>query len=209
MNEILYPCNQQNYAKGRTQDVEYLVIHYVGAEGSALDNVKYFSKAATKSSAHYFVDFAPKAEVYQSVDEKDTAWAVGAKSYVHPHCRNSNSISIELCTHKDGDIWSFDPETVEAAIKLSRKIVSDYGIPPENLLRHYDVTGKNCPEPFVRVTPEWEAFKHAVYQETDWHIEFEEAWEDAIKAGVTDGQRPNDSVTRNELIVMMRRLRLF
>ena len=35
-----------------------------------------------------------------------------------------------------------------------------YSIPVENVIRHYDVTGKRCPEPYVREAKEWEAFKN-------------------------------------------------
>ena len=34
-----------------------------------------------------------------------------------------------------------------------------YNIPVENVLRHYDVTGKICPEPYVRSTAQWNSFK--------------------------------------------------
>ena len=34
-----------------------------------------------------------------------------------------------------------------------------YNIPLENVLRHYDVTGKICPEPFVRNQVQWLDFK--------------------------------------------------
>ena len=34
-----------------------------------------------------------------------------------------------------------------------------YGIPASNVIRHYDVTGKVCPEPYVRDTAAWNTFK--------------------------------------------------
>ena len=41
-----------------------------------------------------------------------------------------------------------------------------------------------------------------------WKIEFEEIWKKATEKGIVDGTRPNDSVTRNELIVILNRLGL-
>ena len=34
-----------------------------------------------------------------------------------------------------------------------------YKVPIENVIRHYDVTGKICPDPFVRDAKQWESFK--------------------------------------------------
>ena len=40
-----------------------------------------------------------------------------------------------------------------------------YNIPIENVLRHYDVTGKMCPEPFVRNQMQWLDFKSKLSEE--------------------------------------------
>ena len=158
-----YPCNAGNYQRGRDQPVSYLVIHYVGASGGAKDNAVYYRGAAgVGASAHYFVGHASEgAAVYASVPEGDTAWHCGRKDgkYKHPQCRNANSIGIELCCHQDaGGSWYFDPETVDAAVELARDIMARYGIPIDHVLRHYDVTGKVCPAPYVNDPTAWEGF---------------------------------------------------
>ncbi len=162
-----YPCDSQNYRKGRTQAITYLVVHYVGATGSARGNAIYFHThhaASLNSSAHFFVGHADEgAAVYQSVPLSDTAWHVGAKHYVHPACRNANSIGVELCCHKDAKgRWYFDPGTVTAAQALCRELMAKYRIPRERVLRHYDVTGKDCPAPFVADPAAWQAFLAAL-----------------------------------------------
>ena len=50
-----------------------------------------------------------------------------------------------------------------AAVELARDIVARYGIPEDNVLRHYDVTGKLCPRPWVEDTAAWKAFKRRVF----------------------------------------------
>lgn len=161
------PCHSSNYRSGRKAGVEYLVIHYVGATGDAKANARYYGSTANiGASAHYFVGHGPSPEVWQSVAEGDTAWHVGAKRYLHSRCRNDNSIGIELCCHQDGNgVWYFDPATVEVGIQLARDIVERYGLSREQVLRHYDVTGKRCPEPFVRDGAAWEEFKERVFAE--------------------------------------------
>ena len=155
-----YPCHVDNYQRGRAQPLSFLVFHYVGATGGARNNAKYYGRTpGIGASAHYFVDHAPNAEVWASVPEGDTAWHCGAKSYRHPTCRNANSIGIEMCCHQDASGgWYIDEATMAAAAELGRDIMARYGIPLENVLRHYDVTGKLCPRPLIEEN-KWTAFK--------------------------------------------------
>lgn len=208
----VYPCHTTNYKRGRTQAVSFVVVHYVGAEGSAGANAKYFSTTPNiKKSAHYFVDHAPLAEVFASVPEEDTAWAVGASSYKHPKCRNANSISVEMCCHYDDEteLWYIDKQTEKVAADLVHDIAARHSISQENILRHYDVTGKMCPQPYVLDPSLWEAFKADVAGKYDWRREFEEAWAEIRACGIMDGTRPTDYVTRRELAVILRRLNLY
>ena len=147
-----------------SRDIKYIVIHYVGALGGAEANCRYSASKYIGASAHYFVGHG--GEVWQSVEDKDIAWHCGAKSYRHPDCRNSNSIGIEMCVRKrdtssmgaaDTD-WYFEPETVAAAGQLARELMERSGIPAGNVLRHYDVTGKICPNPYVVDANAWTAF---------------------------------------------------
>ena len=50
------------------------------------------------------------------------------------------------------------PETVANAAALAREIMQRYGIDTEHVLRHYDVTGKRCPMPWVDDPAQWTAF---------------------------------------------------
>lgn len=145
-----------NFTKGNNRDIEYLVIHYVGAEGSAENNCKYFESVYRGASAHYFVGHA--GEVWQCVEDKDISWHCGAKSYKHSECRNTNSIGIEMCCRKGSD-WYFEPQTIAATIDLVKELMAKYNIPIGNVIRHYDVTGKTCPEPYVRNINDWNLFK--------------------------------------------------
>ena len=147
-----YPCHPGNYQRGRAKPVSFLVYHYVGATGGGAANARYFhNTAGAGASAHYFVGHASEgAEIWSSVPEADTAWHCGAKTYRHPACRNANSIGIEMCCHRKPDgTWTIDEETLAAAAALGRDILARYGIPMDHVLRHYDVTGKLCPQPLI------------------------------------------------------------
>lgn len=131
----------------------YIVIHYVGGIGNAKQQCEYFAGGNRGASAHYFVDF--NGDVYQSVEDHNSAWHCGANSYKHPKCRNTNSIGIELCCRTTGDKtkadanWYFEDATVKAAIELTKELMKKYNIPEDHVIRHYDVTGKTCPAPYV------------------------------------------------------------
>lgn len=156
INKYLTKVNY-NTLKGKVN--KYIVIHYTANNGdTALGNCKYFYSADRGSSAHYFVD---ETGVWQCVNDGDVAWHCGASSYKHPYCRNNNSIGIELCSRKD-DNYYFKDETVNNAAELVRELMAKYNVPIENVIRHYDVTGKICPEPFVRDIKAWQDFKERV-----------------------------------------------
>ena len=151
-------CDPSNYRAGRTQPVRYIVMHYTANNGdTARNNCDYYHRVGgLQASAHYFVD---EHGAMQSVRECDTAWHCGARAYWHPECRNANSIGIEMCSRKraDGSYYIL-PETVANAAALAREIMQRYGIDTEHVLRHYDVTGKRCPMPWVDDPAQWTAF---------------------------------------------------
>lgn len=159
-----------NYNKANDPSrIKYIVIHYVGAEGTAQNNCKYFYSTYRDASAHYFVGH--EGEIWQCVEDGDVAWHCGANSYKHPYCRNNNSIGIELCCRK-GANWYFEDKTVESAIELTKMLMQKYNVPIENVIRHYDVTGKNCPEPYVTNTTKhtWDDFKKNIKDVVDVNV---------------------------------------
>lgn len=170
MKQINKMISKYNYNKGTVSRIRYIVIHYTGSLGTAKENCMYFAGGDRKASAHYFVGH--DGEIWQSVEDYNIAWHCGAKKYRHPECRNANSIGIELCVRKqnhksmspeDKD-WYFEDATVESAVELTQYLMKKYKVPPSRILRHYDVTGKICPAPYVyNVTQHtWEEFLGAV-----------------------------------------------
>lgn len=157
-------CNTDNYRAGRTQPVQYIVMHYTANNGdTAQNNCDYYHRVGgLQASAHYFVD---EHGVMQSVRDGDTAWHCGARAYWHPECRNANSIGIEMCSRKRADgSYYIKPETVANAAALAKDIMQRYGIDTDHVLRHYDVTGKRCPMPWVDDPAQWTAFKDMLKQ---------------------------------------------
>lgn len=149
-----YVANSGNYGGKRdTKNIKYIVIHYTGNDGDTDENnSKYFKNNIVKASAHYFVD---DDSITQSVKDNYIAYSVGGSLYndykttggakFYKECINTNSISIELCDSvKDGKVYPSN-KTIANAIDLVEMLMNKYDIPKENVIRHFDVTGKKCP----------------------------------------------------------------
>ena len=102
----------------------------------------------------------------QVVEDKDIAWHCGNDVY-YSGARNSNSLSIEMCCYKmsNGNL-NVSSDTESRAIELSKELIQKYNIPIENVVRHYDVTHKNCPAPFVTDEEKWNNFKKKLQGES-------------------------------------------
>lgn len=153
-------CNPSNYRKGREFPVHWIVLHFTANNGdTAKNNADYFANNANlRASAHYFVD---PNEIYQSVKDTDTAWHCGRErggSYFND-CRNANSIGIEMCSVIRNGVYVIPDETVRNAAELVRYLMARHHVPVSRICRHYDVTHKECPEPWVRNPNQWENFK--------------------------------------------------
>lgn len=160
MLNIQKKLTKVNKTVSNSRKIKYIVIHYVGAVSSAKNNVDYFYSEKRGASAHYFVD---EKEIWQCVEDKDIAWHVGGAKEYFSECRNNNSIGIELCCKKDeAGGWYFEKQTIQNAIELVQHLMNLYDVKIENIIRHYDVTHKICPEPFVRDEQAWNNFKRRV-----------------------------------------------
>lgn len=157
MVQINNNFTRTNYEQGNNRQIKYIVIHYTANDGdTAWGNTNYFKSTYRGASAHYFVD---ETSIWRCVGDYDIAWHCGAKTYKHSYCRNENSIGIELCSRRNNNGYYFKEETVKNAIDLVKYLMEKHNIPEENVIRHYDVTGKVCPAPFVNSTSAWNKFK--------------------------------------------------
>lgn len=162
IQEMLTPYN---YTAMSDKQNLYIVVHYVGAVSTAKNNATYYSRENLQASAHYFVD---ETSIWQSVKDKDRAWHCGGGLQgsnghtFYQKCTNYNSIGIEMCCKKTSDgRWYFEEETIKNTADLVKHLMAKHNIPIERVIRHYDVTGKNCPAPYVNES-EWAKFKERV-----------------------------------------------
>lgn len=161
--------NRRNYgSKRNTSLIKYLVYHYTANDGDTDENnAKYFHNNVVKASAHRFVD---DDSVTISVPDNYVAWHCGgglqgSKGHTYyKKCTNTNSIGIEMCDTKRNGKYEVTPKTRSNAIALGKELVKKYGIKKENVIRHFDVTGKNCPAYFVKDEEEWKKFRDEIFE---------------------------------------------
>ena len=129
-------------------DINDIVIHYVGNPGtSAQANRNWYANPSSNVSSHFIVGL--KGEIIQCIPLHE-------KSSASNH-RNSDTISIEVC-HPDAS-GKFNAATYDSLVDLTAWLVDSCGLTVDNVIRHYDVTGKECPRYYVRNEDAWNQFK--------------------------------------------------
>lgn len=135
--------------------VKGIVVHYTANPGtSAENNRNYFESLAVKqttfASSHYIVGL--EGEIIQCIPMTEISYA--------SNDRNIDTISIECC--HPSETGEFTSQTYESLVALTAALCVEYNLKEEDILRHYDVTGKLCPLYFVEHEDEWKAFQREV-----------------------------------------------
>lgn len=139
----------------QSDKINNIVIHYTANPGSsAKQNRDYFESLkdtkARKASSHFIVGI--DGEILQCVPTWEIAYA--------SNDRNHDTVSIETC-HRAED-GTYTEETYESLVHLTAWLCEKFDLTEEDLIRHYDVTGKICPKYFVEDEDAWKAFKQDV-----------------------------------------------
>ncbi len=140
--------------------VNTLVIHYVGNAGTtAMDNQRYFESlkdsGAASASSHFIIGL--DGEIVQCVPLSEISYA--------SNDRNRDTISIECC-HPEPD-GRFSDATYASLVELCAFLCKSFEINPQELIRHYDITGKLCPLYYVENPDEWQELKDRIEARTD------------------------------------------
>lgn len=145
--ELLTP-NEYSRPQIPIESVNYIAIHYTANPGAtAIANRNYFENLAnthdTKVSSHFVVGL--DGEVVQCIPTSEMSYATNS--------RNVDTISIECC-HPD-ETGKFNDSTYDSVVKLTAWLCVRFGLTSENVIRHYDVTGKDCPKYYVENPDAW------------------------------------------------------
>lgn len=161
---------QMSNVRRKLSDIKFIVIHYTGnykKGANARAHKKYLDGATRYGSAHFFVD---DEQIIQTVGDSKVAWSVGDNQghgrYLNG-CNNRNSISIEMCVNSDSD----QEKTYKNVLELTKNLMKRFNISANNVVRHYDVSKKDCPHNFRANNWQlWWQFKEQIKQPIEWII---------------------------------------
>ena len=186
---------------------EFIVVHNTANDASARNEVAYMIRNNNQVSFHYAID---DKEIVQGIPENRNAWHAGDGN----GAGNRKGIGIEICYSKSGG------KRFEEAEKLAAKFIAyklkEKGWGIDKVKKHQDFSGKYCPHRTLDMG--WQRFLDMVKSELDklkgadkvtdkntpsaWA---KEAWDWAKEEGITDGTRPKDTMTREEMVTMLHR----
>lgn len=203
----LVPQSKYNIKCPYTMTPEYIVVHNTSNDANARNEVQYMINNNSSTSFHYAID---DKEIVQGIPENRNAWHAGDGNGPG----NRKGIGIEICYSRSGGKRFEEAEKLAAkfiAYKLNEK---SWGI--DKAKKHQDFSGKYCPHRTLDMG--WQRFLDMVQSElnalkgvdkmteqntpSSWA---KDAWEWAKKEGITDGARPKDTMTREEMVTMLHR----
>ena len=155
MDVELLTVNPYSRPGTSTQKITGFVVHYTANPGAtAMENRNYFENLKdtheTKASSNFVVGI--EGEIVQCVPTWEVAYASNS--------RNIDTVSIECC-HPD-ETGKFTDATYRSVVNLCAWLCMKFDLGADDVIRHYDVTGKECPKYFVDHEDAWENFRQDV-----------------------------------------------
>ena len=162
IQEMFLTPNKYSRPQTPLKKVEKIAVHYVGNPNtSALANRNYFENCKDIHkyvSSNYIVGLI--GEVVCCVPDEEIAYCTNQA--------NSYSISIEVCHPKSDGV--FADCTYISLCELCAMLLKKYKLTVNDLIRHFDVTGKQCPlhwsptkyQSEAVATARWNRFKEDV-----------------------------------------------
>ncbi|MBP3876942.1 MAG: N-acetylmuramoyl-L-alanine amidase [Lachnospiraceae bacterium] len=164
---LLLTPNPYSRPQTAIKKVNSLVIHWVANPGSsAVENRDYFESLSDgngrSASAHFIIGL--DGEIVQCIPISEMAYACKD--------RNVDTLSIECC-HPDAD-GKFNEATYYSLVDLAGWLCFRLDLKPEEILRHYDVTGKDCPKYYVDHEDSWQSLKNDIQARYDYLMDHQE-----------------------------------
>ena len=184
IEEMFITPNPYSRPQKKIGQIKNIVIHWIGNAGTtAENNAKYFDglKVGKRNStgkyiyasSHYII--GNDGVVVRCVPESEVAY--------HASDANSYSIGVEIC-HPD---WSGKPteKAYDSLVNLLVELCRRYKLEPtQAIIRHYDVTGKICPNYYVENVSAFKKLKEEVKDKAKDDKELVEAVKVLQKKGI-------------------------
>lgn len=147
----LLTINEYSRPGTALEKIRGIVVHYTAnPKSTAIQNRNYFEglkdSGASKVSSHFVIGL--DGEIVQCIPSSEISYASNE--------RNVDTLSIECC-HSD-ETGKFNKDTYKSLVHLTAWLCCEFNLSPDDIIRHYDVTGKNCPKYYVEHEKEWEKY---------------------------------------------------
>lgn len=177
-----------------TEPIENIVVHYTANPGTTAQQNRDFFEGLkdsheTSVSSHFVIGL--DGEIIQCIPTAERAYASNQRNY--------NTVSIECC-HGD-ETGKFNEGTYDSLVELCAWLCCKFNLQAEDVIRHYDVTGKACPKYFVDNEGEWEKFINDIAKYIDDNaVEMtKEEWEAFYGDGEsTVSPIPTEEISENQ-----------
>ena len=155
ITEMFLTPNKYSRPGIKLEKVTKIAVHYVGnPRSTAKNNRDYFENLKDTHeryvSAHFVIGL--EGEIVQCIPLDEWSYCTNQV--------NGYSISIECC-HPDST-GKFNKETEDSLVELCAFLCKKFGLSADDVIRHYDVTGKHCPLWYVSHPEDFKAFKERV-----------------------------------------------
>ena len=180
IQQQLLTINENGNRPGRKlNSAKSVVMHWTGVPGQTAQQTRiFFGLPSTGTSAHYVV--GQEGEIIQMIPDDEVAYHAGGVGNALTEFANNNyktpngniapnlyTIGIEVNPEKaDG---SYSKAAYKSSASLAAKVLNNNGLGSilgvlfkGNLVRHGDITGKNCPKKFMDNNFSWFCFKISV-----------------------------------------------
>ncbi|WP_343208884.1 peptidoglycan recognition family protein [Anaerolentibacter hominis] len=151
ITQDILPLNEYSRPGDKLEAVNGVVVHYTGNPGTTAEqNRSYFAYLAqtheTSASSHFVIGI--DGTIIQCVPLDEISYCSNS--------RNIDTIAIECC-HGD-ESGSFTQATYDSLVRLTSWLCETFDLSTEEVIRHYDVTGKKCPKYYVDNEDAWLRF---------------------------------------------------
>ena len=155
ITEMLLTPNKYSRPCIKLEQVRKIAVHYVGnPKSTAKNNRDYFENLKDTHeryvSAHFIIGL--EGEIIQCIPLNEWSYCTNQA--------NGYSISIECC-HPDST-GKFNKATEDSLVELCAYLCKKFGLTADDVIRHYDVTGKHCPLWYVSHPEDYTVFKERV-----------------------------------------------
>lgn len=155
ITEMFLTPNKYSRPGIKLEKVTKIAVHYVGnPKSTAKNNRDYFENLKDTHeryvSAHFIIGL--DGEIIQCIPLNEWSYCTNQA--------NGYSISIECC-HPDST-GKFNAATEESLVELCAYLCKKFGLTADDVIRHYDVTGKHCPLWYVSHPEDYAVFKERV-----------------------------------------------